>query len=171
MSDIMAAALAFCVGVAAVANAGGEPSVDFAGTTVEVIASLWLLLGGALSALVAWLGAKLNGWLSEKKKDAWWTGIIRRFNTALGDGLLAAKAQVDARLREAKAEDSPGGAKITKAELDEIKASVWSFLKDRYGGMGGLERALGVAVGGNVEQWVGAKIDGALNEIAAEDPR
>lgn len=168
MNTIQVGAVAFSIAMLnIIAGSTEDPA---AGAVYDIVGSLWLALGGVFVLVLSWLANKANGWLSEKKKDAWWAGVLVRFNTALGDGLLAAKAQVDEKLRKAKSEDSPGGSKITEAELAQMKDLMWSFLKDRYGGMAGLEKALGVAVGGNVEQWVGSKINGAVNEAVSEDP-
>lgn len=142
---------------------------EMAGTGWDIATTIYMLAGGLLLGLVTWLGAKLGKWLNTKHSNEWWAGTLARFNTALMDGLKAAHTKLKKGIEEAKDPNSPGGSRITKAEMEQIKAEVWDFLKDRYGGMSGLTSALGVFVGGNVENWVSSKIDAAMGDLEREE--
>jgi hypothetical protein len=114
-----------------------------------------LMLGAGLIALVG-LGVS---YLAKKIK---WNSIRALTNEAWEIVAVVARdanAELHARLKAAKEEDSPGGAEVTDAEWKAAKKAALAKAKELIGleNLGRLAKALGLD-SGLLDQWLGSQI-------------
>lgn len=108
-----------------------------------------------LGMLVAW-GAKKIKWQSVRAVtlEAWeMIAVVTK----------EANAELVAQLKAARAEDSDGGAEITKAEWDAAKKAAVAKFKKLWGleNLGRLAAALGLS-SSLLDDWIGANVAGNL---------
>ncbi len=90
-----------------------------------------------------------------------------RLKDSVLDGVKFVGQTLKAEILAAKAPGSPGGAKITDEEARRLKDAVWEALKDEYGGMDGIKKALKVLGLGDASwaKWVDGKIEAAVSDV------
>jgi hypothetical protein len=110
----------------------------------DVGLTVYGLLGGVLTAVIAWALSKLNGLVTAKTKNELVKGALSRFIGSVGDAVAMVNQTLKAEIQKAKKPGSPGGAKITESEAALMKTAVLDALKDEYGGMAGISKFLGV---------------------------
>lgn len=122
--------------------------------------SPFLLMG------LVWLGKRLDGWLGSMTKNELIKGVMIRFKDSVLDGVKRVNQTLKSEIMAAKAPGSPGGTKITEEEAKGLKEAVWEDLKDEYGGMDGIQKALKVLGLGDASwmKWVDGKIEAAVSD-------
>lgn len=112
----------------------------------QVTTALLPIVATLITAGVAWLGKRIDTWLTAKIEHEYLQAASRRLNEATWTVVLEMQqTSVDA-LKAATAEDSPGGRSITKEEVIELRSIALAKLKTYLGpvGLQSVKKVLGV---------------------------
>jgi hypothetical protein len=127
---------------------------------------------------LGWLGVRSDKWLKTKIKNETWFGMTSRLKDSILDAVRMVSQTLKQEILAAKKPESDGGKKITEEEKKRLKEAVWEALKDEYGGMDGIKKALSILDLGDASwmKWVDSKIEAAvrtdkLAETVARGPQ
>ncbi len=131
---------------------------------------VWTIAPYAVAFLLAgltWLGGLLSKWTLGKIKNEAVANTVVRFQGEVLSAVKMVGQTLKQEILAAKAPGSPGGAKVTKEEAQQLKDAVWEALKDSYGGMDGIKKALGVLGLEDAAwmKWVDSKIEAAVSDV------
>jgi hypothetical protein len=116
---------------------------------------------------LTWLGGLLSKWTMGRIKNEAIANAVVRFQGEVLGAVKFVGQTLKQEILAARAPSSPGGAKVTKAEAAQLKEAVWEALKDTYGGMDGIKKALKVLGLGDASwmKWVDTKIEAAVSDV------
>ena len=129
-------------------------------------------LSPAILALLGWLGLKLSQWLRAKISNELIGGMLARLNDSVFTAVKAIEQTVVREIKAAKESDSPGGAKITRAEADRVKKAAVDELKSYWGarGLAELGDVLGLT-GDGLNKLLESKVEAAVHDLKVAEAR
>lgn len=130
--------------------------------TLNTVATVYAAIAPILALIAAWAVKVLVAYLKTKTKSTIVQTTLERFHEAVGAAVARVNQTLVAEIKTAKANTSLGGAKITQAEADKLKAKVLTSVHLEYGGRKGLSAALavlGVVDAVQVDKWVDDRIE------------
>ena len=146
-----------------------ESVAPMSGGGWDTFATIYLVVGGiaftGLGWLITWGAGKLKGTYAKE--------VAGKFLGLFNTGLQGAHAKFKMELEAARDPNSPGGASITKGELDQIRDHMWQYLKATYGNFDSISKAVGIFTGATgkdaVEAFVNSKIDAGVAAMERAD--
>jgi len=131
----------------------------------ETALTMWEILAPILTAAVGWGAVKLSNLIAAKTKNERVGGMLARLVGTVKTAVVSVNETAKAEIAAAKDPKSPGGAKITKGEAEQLKKACLDKIKSYWGAKGLSEaaRVLGFD-GGGLESFLGDEIEKAVAE-------
>jgi hypothetical protein len=131
---------------------------------------LWTIAPYAITLILAgltWLGGLLSKKLLGSIKNEAIANAVVRFQAEVLSAVKMVGQTLKQEILKARAPASPGGAKVTEEEAKRLKEAVWDALKDAYGGMDGIKKALAVLGLEDAAwmKWIDTKIEAAVSDV------